>query len=83
MSVMKTCKRCKRSLPMTKKYFNENVSSRDGFQSYCRSCQKKQNIADAMKLMRRGGPKTKIRKPRMPKIDPNPAADKFKNRVNK
>lgn len=48
-----------------------------------RSCQKKQNIADAMKLMRRGGPKTKIRKPRMPKIDPNPAADKFKNRVNK
>ena len=48
-----------------------------------RSCQKKQNIADAMKLMRRGGPKTKIRKPRMPKTDPNPAADKFKNRVNK
>ena len=35
MAAYKTCKKCGRSLPMTKKYFNENVTSKDGFQSYC------------------------------------------------
>lgn len=37
MAAYKTCKHCGRSLPMTKKYFNENATSKDGFQSYCRS----------------------------------------------
>ena len=27
----KTCKKCKRSLPLNKKYFNENASSKDGY----------------------------------------------------
>ena len=35
MAVMKTCKKCGRSLPLTKKYFNENETSKDGYQSYC------------------------------------------------
>lgn len=74
MSSYKTCKKCGRSLPMTKKYYNTNETSVDGYQSYCRSCQKRQNLSDALKLMRRGGKKTKVRKgPRMPKIDlPDP-----------
>lgn len=70
MSAYKTCKKCGRSFPMTKKYFNENVTSRDGFQSYCRSCQRKQELADAMKRMRKGSPKPKkpsIKKPKVPK----------------
>lgn len=61
----KTCKRCGRSLPATKRYFNENKSSKDGLQSYCRSCQKKQNAGDKMKEMRKGAPKP--RKPRIPR----------------
>lgn len=35
MAAYKTCKLCGRSFPMTKKYFNENRTSKDGFQSYC------------------------------------------------
>ena len=27
----KTCKKCGRSLPLTKKFFNENETSRDGY----------------------------------------------------
>lgn len=54
MSAYKQCKKCGRSFPMTKKYFNENQTSRDGYQSYCRSCQKKQEVANALKKMRRG-----------------------------
>lgn len=53
---------------VTKKYFNTNETSVDGYQSYCRSCQKKKNTEDALKLMRKGGPKTKIRKPHPPKL---------------
>ena len=49
---MKTCKKCGRSLPLNKKYFNQNETSKDGYQSYCRSCQKKQEVADALKQMR-------------------------------
>lgn len=30
MAAYKVCKKCNRSLPMTKKYFNENVTSKDG-----------------------------------------------------
>lgn len=37
MAVNKVCKKCGRSLPMTPKFFNKNESSKDGFQSYCRS----------------------------------------------
>lgn len=35
MAVYKTCKKCKRSFPMTPKWFNKNETSKDGFQSYC------------------------------------------------
>ena len=70
MAVYKKCKKCGRSLPMTPKYFNKNETSKDGFQSYCRSCwQKKQEVANAMKQMRRGAkPKKppKVHPPKMP-----------------
>ena len=56
----KTCKKCNRSFPMTKKYFNENQTSKDGFQSYCRSCQRKQEVANAMKRMRKTGTAKKL-----------------------
>ena len=59
MSVMKTCKKCGRSLPLNKKYFNQNETSKDGYQSYCRSCQKKQGVADALKQMRKPGGKVR------------------------
>lgn len=73
----KVCKKCGRSFPMTKKYFNENSTSKDGFQSYCRSCQKKQEVADAMKKMRRGvrPKKPSIKHPKIPKY-----SDMFKAR---
>lgn len=67
MSAYKTCKKCGRSLPMTKKYFNENVTSKDGFQSYCRSCQKKQGVANELKKLRRGT-KVKPKKAKVPKV---------------
>lgn len=35
MAAYKTCKKCGRSFPMTKKYYNTNTTSSDGFQSYC------------------------------------------------
>ena len=54
MAVNKVCKKCGRSLPMTPKYINENETSKDGFQSYCRACQKKQKIANKQKKMRKG-----------------------------
>ena len=54
MAVNKVCKKCGRSLPMTPKYFNKNETSKDGFQSYSRACQKKQEIADKLKEMRKG-----------------------------
>ena len=59
MAVMKTCKKCGRSFPLTKKYFNENETSKDGYQSYCRACQKKQGVADALKQMRKSGGKVR------------------------
>lgn len=31
MSSYKQCKKCGRSFPMTRKYFNENVTSKDGY----------------------------------------------------
>ena len=37
MGAYKTCKKCNRAFPMTPKYFNKNETSKDGFQSYCRS----------------------------------------------
>lgn len=65
----KTCKKCNRSLPATKKFFNENRTSKDGLQSYCRSCwQKKQEVADAMKQMRRGAKPKKPPRFKSPKI---------------
>ena len=68
MAVYKTCKKCKRSFPMTPKWFNRNETSKDGFQSYCRSCQKKQEVADAMKQMRRGAKPKKPPRFKSPKI---------------
>ncbi len=55
MSMYKVCKKCGRSLPAHKKYFNENRTSKDGFQSYCRSCQKRQEIANALKRLKKRG----------------------------
>lgn len=66
----KVCKKCGRSLPATKKYFNENQTSKDGFQSYCRSCQQKQEVADKLTQMRKGKrvkPK-KVKHPSIPKF---------------
>ena len=80
MAAYKTCKKCGRSLPMTKKYFNENVTSKDGFQSYCRSCQKKVEVANAMKQMRRGvKPKKppRFKSPKIPKY-----SEIFNNKKN-
>ena len=37
MAAYKTCKKCGRAFPMTPIYFNKNETSKDGFQSYCRS----------------------------------------------
>lgn len=54
MSVYKKCTKCGRSFPANKKYYNENKTSKDGFQSYCLSCQRKQEVADALKGMRKG-----------------------------
>lgn len=69
MAAYKTCKLCGRSFPMTKKYYNINSTSKDGFQSYCRSCQRKQEVKSAMDKMRKGSPKPKkpqIKKPKVP-----------------
>lgn len=64
----KTCKRCNRSFPATKKYFNENRTSKDGLQSYCRSCQRKQEVANKLAKMRRGARPKKPPKAESPKI---------------
>lgn len=68
MSAYKTCKKCGRSFPMTRKYFNENVTSKDGFQSYCRSCQRKQEVANKLTQMRKGARPKKPPKAEPPKI---------------
>lgn len=71
MAAYKTCKKCGRSFPMTRKYFNENVTSKDGFQSYCRSCQRKQEVANKLAQMRRGA------KPKKPPKAKSPKAPKY------
>lgn len=52
---------------LTRNTFNENVTSKDGFQSYCRSCQKKQGVADELKKLRRGT-KVKPKKAKVPRV---------------
>ena len=42
MAVMKTCKKCGRNFPLNSKYFNKNDTTKDGYQSYCRACQRKE-----------------------------------------
>ena len=39
---MKTCKKCGRNFPLNSKYFNKNDTTKDGYQSYCRACQRKE-----------------------------------------
>jgi hypothetical protein len=38
------CFRCKRILPLTIEYFNKNVSTPKGFQTYCNDCRRVQRI---------------------------------------
>ena len=80
MAAYKVCKKCGRSLPMTKKYYNENATSKDGFQSYCRSCQKKTEVANKLKQMRRGAKPKKPPKVHPPKV-PN-YSEIFKSKKN-
>lgn len=83
MAAYKTCKKCGRSLPMTKKYYNENVTSKDGFQSYCRSCQRKQEVANKLTQMRKGAKPKKPPKAKVPKVPNYSEIFKSRNKKNK
>lgn len=61
MAVMKTCKKCGRNFPLNSKYFNKNDTTKDGYQSYCRACQRKEIMSKELqkrykeKLKKKGG----------------------------